>query len=345
VSLAAEILLQSWNVLLESAPFLLLGFAAAGCLHGLLSAQTVTAHLGRGRFGPVFKAALLGVPLPLCSCGVLPAAMGLKAKGATKAATLSFLVSTPESGVDSIALTYALMDPILTVARPLSAFLTAILAGISEAFFGRQEEPELEPAPPSLPLETPPLSSRLRMGFDFAFGSLIRDLAPWLAAGIVAAGAVTALVPEGWIEAHIGGGFSSMLAALALGVPMYICATASTPLAAALILKGLSPGAALVFLLSGPATNAASIVVLWRQLGWATTARYLASISVGALSMGLILNAVYDALGIQAASSLRPAAAESHSLDLFWVALLALAILRAFWSGRSPRGLAKPGFS
>jgi uncharacterized membrane protein YraQ (UPF0718 family) len=271
--------------------------------------------------------------------------MGLKAKGATKAATLSFLVSTPESGVDSIALTYALMDPILTVARPLSAFLTAILAGISEAFFGRQEEPELEPAPPSLPLETPPLSSRLRMGFDFAFGSLIRDLAPWLAAGIVAAGAVTALVPEGWIEAHIGGGFSSMLAALALGVPMYICATASTPLAAALILKGLSPGAALVFLLSGPATNAASIVVLWRQLGWATTARYLASISVGALSMGLILNAVYDALGIQAASSLRPAAAESHSLDLFWVALLALAILRAFWSGRSPRGLAKPGFS
>ncbi|GAB4270536.1 MAG: SO_0444 family Cu/Zn efflux transporter [Deferrisomatales bacterium] len=308
VDFAGRGLLESWEVLADAAPYLLFGFLAAGLIHGLVPTDLVAKHLGRGRFLPVLKAALFGIPLPLCSCGVLPAALGLRKKGASKGATVSFLVSTPETGVDSIALTYALMDPLMTLFRPLSAFVTAVVAGVAENLLGRDGEPAPpEPLPCGCADEAPashlPLRTRVRQGFRFAFRDLLGDLAPWLAAGFVLAGLISVLVPADFVSTHLGGGWLPRVVMLAVGIPLYMCATASTPIAAALLLKGLSPGAALVFLLAGPATNLASLTALLGTLGVAATARYLLSISVSALAMGTALDAVYSALGVSAGAA------------------------------------------
>lgn len=302
-----ESLAASWHVLADSAPYLLFGFLAAGVLHAFVSSEGVARHLGTGRIRPVVKAALFGIPLPLCSCGVLPAALGLRKKGASKGATVSFLVSTPETGVDSIALTYALMDPLMTVARPVAAFATAVAAGTVENLFGR-EEPAREPPPPACacgcreaPLpESAGRVARVREGLRYAFRDLLGDLAPWLAVGFLLAGLITVLLPAEFVQAHLGSGFVPLLAMLAVGIPLYMCATASTPIAAALVLKGLSPGAALVFLLAGPATNVASLTALAGTLGVRTTLRYLAAICAGALAAGAALDGVYGALGLSA---------------------------------------------
>jgi len=305
VEFLGSVLGQSWHLFADSAPYLLFGFLAAGLLHGFVSTEAVGRHLGRGRLGPVVKAALLGVPLPLCSCGVLPAALGLRRKGASKGATVSFLVSTPETGVDSIALTYALMDPLMTVARPVAAFATAVAAGAMESFLGK-DEPAMEP--PRLPCgcREEPLPAgagptrRVREGLRYAFGDLLGDLAGWLVGGFLLAGLISVLVPDTFIQAHLGSGPLPLFVMLLVGVPLYMCATASTPIAAALVLKGLSPGAALVFLLAGPATNLASVTALTGTLGVRSTARYLVAIAVGSLAAGFALDGLYGALGLSA---------------------------------------------
>lgn len=300
-----SVLAESWHILADSAPYLLFGLFAAGAIHAFVSAEGVARHLGNGKIRSVVKAALFGVPLPLCSCGVLPAALGLRRKGATKGATVAFLVSTPETGVDSISLTYALMDPVMTVARPVAALATAVAAGAAENLFGG-EGPAPEPPPTFCGCREAPLPgtagrvARARDGLRYAFGDLLGDLAPWLAVGFLGAGLITALVPQGFIETHLGSGFLPLLAMLVVGVPMYTCATAATPIAAALILKGLSPGAALVYLLAGPATSMASLTVVAGTLGIKTTLRYLAALSAGALAAGAALNGMYDALGLSA---------------------------------------------
>lgn len=326
MSLLLEILRQSWLVLLDAAPYLILGFLIAGLLHAFLPPGTVAAHLGRGRFAPILKASLWGIPLPLCSCGVLPAALGLRSKGASKGAVFSFLVSTPETGVDSIAVSYGLLGPVLTVARPLAALGTAFLAGVLELWFGKEEKVPAPKADFASIATRRGLAASVKEGLAFAFGDFYRGVVPWLALGLVAAGAVTALVPDGWIEAHLAGPWA-MPVALAAGIPLYVCATASTPIAAALLAKGLSPGAALVFLLSGPATNAASITVLARTFGVAATARYLGAIAAGSLAAGFALDALYPTLGAGLALP-APEAAESPLLGIACAALLAAAYVR-----------------
>ncbi len=305
VDFAGKVLLESWDVLADASPYLLFGFLAAAVIHGLVPTDVVARHLGRGRFLPVIKAALFGIPLPLCSCGVLPAALGLRKKGASKAATVSFLVSTPETGVDSIALTYALMDPLMTLLRPLSAFVTAVVAGVAESVFGKETDP-IERENPScgcgteVPTAAPSTAARLREGFRFAFRDLLGDLAPWLAVGFLLAGLISVLVPAEFVSTHLGEGFLPLLVMLVVGIPLYMCATASTPIAAALLLKGLSPGAALVFLLAGPATNLASLAALAGTLGIGATVRYVLAISFGALAMGAVADWTYQVLGLSA---------------------------------------------
>ncbi len=305
MEVVSNILSHTWAFWVEASPWLILGFVAAGLVHAFLSADFVATHLGKGKVWPVIKAAMLGIPLPLCSCGVLPAALGLNKKGASKGATLSFLISTPETGVDSMAVTYALMDPVMAVWRPFAALVSALIAGVSESFLGSESnnindaEPDRSCGCDDVAAPRGPVFKRMVKGVGFAFDDLLRDLLPWLLLGTFIAGTVSALVPEGWFEAALGGGFKPMLIMLVVGVPMYICATASTPVAAALMLKGLSPGAALVFLLVGPATNTASILALWKNLGAATTIRYLISLCVGALLMGYGLELVYPMLGME----------------------------------------------
>lgn len=331
LEVAAKIVYGSWGFLLESSPTLLLGFTAAGLLHVFVSASFVASHLGKGKVVPVLKAALLGMPLPLCSCGVLPAAMGLRSKGATKGATISFLVSTPENGADSIAITYALMGPAMAVARPVAAFVSAISAGLSEAAFERHTGPKTIGLGLGRSQESEPMGERIRHGFAYAFGEQMRDLAPWLAVGVLLAGIISALVPEGWIAANVGAGWGGRIAAFLLGIPMYVCATASTPIAAALMYKGLSPGAAMVLLLTGPATNAASLLPMRKMLGTATTVRYLAAITISTLLLGWLVDVTFSAFGLGVVLGEVNAAGESFGwLEYSSVTLLLLLTARAF---------------
>ncbi len=272
---------------------------------------------------------------------MLPAAVSLRKQGATNGATTAFLISTPESGVDSISVTYALMDPVMTVARPASAFITAFAAGITENLFSYSKN-----GPPVVPDLTCPIDGccdgihcapevhrrhhtfgeKLKAGLRFTVGDLWADMAAWFFFGLILAGLISVLIPEEAFGRYLGSGLPAMLLMLAVGIPLYICASASTPIAAALILKGVSPGAALVFLLAGPATNMASITVLAGVLGKRATGIYIAAIAVCSVLLGLALDQVYAALGVSA----QAAAGQAAEIVPHWVqwvsALLVVAI-------------------
>lgn len=305
----------SWHMLLESSVFILFGLLVGGLLKVFMSPEYVVTHLGTGRFKPVFKAALLGIPIPLCSCGVLPAAASLKKQGANNGATTAFLVSTPESGVDSISISWALLDPLMTLFRPLSAFISAFVAGAAENLVNPPGPADTVQADQSCTVDNccdgtscspddhlhhHSLTEKLAAGLRYAVTELWSDLAVSFFIGIILAGLITVLIPDDFFHMYLGGGFKSMLLMLVVGVPLYICATASTPVAAAFILKGVSPGAALVFLLVGPATNIASLSMLNGLLGKRATTVYLISISIISVLCGLVLDQVYSVLGISA---------------------------------------------
>ena len=310
LSFLAEAAQASWTLLNQAAFYILFGLLVGGLLKTFLSPAYVAKHLGKGRFSSVFKAALLGIPIPLCSCGVLPAAATLKKQGANNGAVAAFLISTPESGVDSISMTWALLDPVMTVARPVAAFISAAAAGLLENCISFKPPQAAPPSPfrmagaaaPAEPAPPQGIAAKLKAGVQYMVNDLWPDIAGWFFIGIIAGGVITALVPDEIFSNWLGGGLSSMLLMLAVGIPLYICASASTPIAAAFILKGASPGTALVFLLAGPATNITSITVLIGILGKRATALYLLSIAVVSVLCGLIVDAVYLSLGITAAA-------------------------------------------
>lgn len=337
-----------WHMLVEMAPYMCLGFLMAGLLHVFVNPKIILRFLGRGKIKSVLYATLLGIPLPLCSCGVLPATAGLKKQGATDGASMSFLIATPETGVDSIAVTYALLDPIMTIFRPLAAFVTSIAAGLTQNFFGKtyndsdvQMEPDLSckidnccdgiNCPAEVHRRHHSLFEKLKVALKYGFGEILDDISKWLVLGIVIAGAITVLVPDSFMKTYLDGGISSMLIMLVIGIPFYICATSSTPIAAALILKGVSPGAALVFLLAGPATNAATISVVYGLFKKRATVIYLASIAISAIFMGLLLDKVYAGFKITA-SSVAGEAGEiiPHWMGGIFAVLLAILILNSF---------------
>jgi uncharacterized membrane protein YraQ (UPF0718 family) len=323
LSFALSVMQEAWHMLTDASVYVLFGLLVGGMLKMFLSPAYVAHHLGKGRFKSVVKAALFGIPIPLCSCGVLPAAAYLKKQGANNGATTAFLISTPESGVDSISISYALLDPIMTIARPLAAFLTALVAGFSENIMNPPQA--AGSAAPDLrcqidnccsgancsPVEHAAhhsLLEKMTAGLRYAKDELWGDLAGWFFLGLLAAGLITVLVPDEQISIYLGGGLSAMLLMLVFGIPLYICATASTPIAAAMILKGVSPGAALVFLLVGPATNITSMSVLLGLLGKRATALYLLAIAVVSVGCGLLLDFVYLQFGISAKAAVGQAA-------------------------------------
>lgn len=341
--------INAWQLLLEASVFVLFGLVVSGLLRVFLSPHAVVRHFGQGRFRSVFKAALLGIPIPLCSCGVLPAAVAMKKQGANNGATTAFLISTPESGVDSIAVTWALLDPLMTVARPVSAFVTAVAAGIAENLFSYRSE-AADPAPPDLKcpvdgccdgLDCDPethrnhhnLWEKIRAGLGYAFTDVWQDMAGWFFVGLLLAGAISALVPDDVLVRYLGGGLPAMLLMLAFGIPFYICATASTPIAAALILKGVSPGAALVFLLAGPATNMASLTVLTGVLGKRATAIYLLAIALCSVLLGWSLDVIYSATGMSAQALVGEAAEIMPSWSQ-WAGAIGLLLISAMPAGR-----------
>lgn len=312
MGIVVDISRETWHLLLESSLYILLGLLVSGLLRIFLSPDAVATHLARGRFASVFKAAFFGIPIPLCSCGVLPAAAGLKKQGANNGATTAFLIATPESGVDSIAITYALLDPIMTVVRPVAAFVMAVVAGISENLSAPPKPNEIKAnlscpvdgccdgidCPPETHKKHHSFRQKISAGIGYAFGDIWADLVGWFSIGLILAGLIAALVPEDVLSFYLGGGLLAMVLMLLAGIPLYICATASTPIAAALILKGVSPGAALVFLLAGPATNIAALTVLFSILGRRATAIYLVTIAVLSVTFGLAVDFLYAFLNV-----------------------------------------------
>ncbi|MGJ8663834.1 MAG: SO_0444 family Cu/Zn efflux transporter [Marinicella sp.] len=292
-----DFLQQFWLLLLDAAPWLVLGLIIGGLFKSMIPSQFLAKHLSGNGGLSIIKAALLGAPLPLCSCGVIPAAMALRQSGAGKPATTSFLVSTPETGIDSVTVTYAMMGPLMAIIRPISALFSAITTGLMVLLFDQENQSTMT-APKqssccgsnSASEEKPiPVKQAIFDGLRYAFVDLYLSILKWLLIGLVFAALVQTLVPTDWLI-YWGQSAWAMLVMLLIGIPMYVCATASTPLAAGFLMAGISPGAVLVFLLAGPATNMATLGVVAEQLGKRTMLIYLLSIMSTALFSGWLVN-------------------------------------------------------
>jgi uncharacterized protein len=334
---------ETVNILNESAIFLLLGFGLAGVLHVLLRRTPGFTRLLASKGGrSVALAALFGAPLPLCSCGVVPAGLTLLRQGASKGATVSFLISAPETDITSILLTYGLLGPVMAIVRPLAAIVTAIAAGLVTNVVDRWEPGKGEAGgtctsedcckeeDPEYTAQKGPIWNALHYGFVRFFDDIIGSLL----LGVFLGGLITALLPRLGLVQPAGNSLLTMLLMLAIGIPMYVCATASTPIAAGLIASGISPGAALVFLLAGPATNLGSLLVLAKYLGRPILAAYLCSIAVTSILMGLCLDALISRVWIKAA--VQTGAAEEGPAGLVRIAgSIALLLLACMSLGRS----------
>jgi HflK protein len=344
---------ETWNIFKQASGFLLFGFLIAGLIAVLVPERLLARLFRKGKVRSVVWASTIGAPLPLCSCGVVPAALALRRQGATPGATVAFLIATPETGADSIALTYALMDPITTVARPVAAVSTAVTAGICTNLLGMRvpEGPDAQAGHAHEQLSSAPhIHGHERAGsegisqartirtrtveatkqiYRYAFRQLLDDISYWILLGIVLSAVVAAALPPVVFEKYLGNELTSMLVMLLIGIPIYVCASEATPVAAALVMKGLNPGAALVFLLAGPATNIGSLVLLSRFLGARITAIYLASIVVVSLAAGFALNWVYRAWGIDPRATFGAATALFPEWFKITSALLLISLLVA----------------
>lgn len=339
------VLYESLGLLYAMSPYLLFGFLFAGILHAFISLDWIARHLGRSSFGSVIKAVILGIPLPLCSCGVIPAAVMLNKKGASRGAVTSFLIATPITGVDSIFATYSLMGFFFAVFRVIASSVTAIIAGLLGNLILKGET-----APADLTaLEThhccEPGSececechrgawARVRETLRYAFVELLGDIWRWLVIGLLIGGLIAYFVPASFVERYLGSQILSMLVMLIVGIPMYVCSTGSLPIAAALMLKGMSPGAAMVFLLAGPATNAVTITVVSRELGKGATVIYVLTIAVMSIVSGFALNQIWYSLGLtmrhmKPGMAMIPHWAEVASAVVF-VALIVHVVVRGF---------------
>ncbi|MFG0258313.1 MAG: SO_0444 family Cu/Zn efflux transporter [Phycisphaerales bacterium JB043] len=312
-------------MLLESGSWLIVGFGLAGVVHTLMPMDWIRRQLGRDGFGSVFKAALLGIPLPLCSCSVIPMAASIRREGASKGATASFTVSTPETGAETIALTWGILGPVIAIARPISALATAIAAGVGINALDRdvrvaQSEPVesccSSEKTASCCVETEPTTccgsekdescchtsseasegvvAKLMEAFRWGYVRMPADIGVLFVVGLAISALVAASVPSGWIESHVGTGIVPKLAMLVVGLPIYVCAAASTPVAASLIVAGLTPGAAMVFLLAGPATNTATMSWLLKDLGVRSLAIYLIVIAVVSVLVGVAIDVIWS---------------------------------------------------
>lgn len=330
-------------VALSAAPWLLLGLFVSGLIKALLPEAVLKRWVGDEGLAGISRAAVIGAPLPLCSCGAIPTAMTLHRAGAGRGPTTAFLVGTPGIGVDSLALSYALLGPFMMIARAVGAIFTAIVTGVLVAAGGRNMKREQAGAASCGSscrtdsdhchehggAHAQGLGLRLRAGMNYAFDDLLEDIGPWLLGGLLIAGALIAFLPPQALASH-GSGLPAMLLMAVIGVPLYICAAAATPVAAGMLLAGVSPGTVLVFLLAGPITSAATLALLRREFGTVGLGCYLLGIITSAITVGLVVDSLIGATGIDviaqagAAAELLPA----------WFEVSALALL--LWFGTGP---------
>lgn len=289
-------MLQSLLSMLNSmSPYILLGFLIAGLIHVFVPRAAMSRHLSGSGWKPALKAALLGVPLPLCSCGVLPTAISMRRNGASRGASASFLIATPQTGVDSIAATWSLLGPAFAVVRPVAALITAVAGGTFVSRYDKENDAvecgscdiEAVEADRNMPNN---FFGRVADALRYGFVNLVGSIGGWLVVGLLIAAVITVYVPDDFFTVLGRTPILSMLVALVVAVPMYVCATGSIPIALALVLKGLSPGTAFVLLMAGPAVNFASYTLVSREMGHRAAAAYLGSIIIGALGFGLVID-------------------------------------------------------
>lgn len=314
------------DLFIESAPWLLLGLLIAGIMHELVPVNLLQKHMGSNSFTSIAKAAVIGAPLPLCSCGVIPAALGLRRSGASKASTVSFLVATPETGVDSVSVSYALLGPVFAVVRPFAAIFSAIYAGVLVKCFDKEveantkgealdeessccstkktsccvSESSTSTSPSDVSAKPGSSVSKLTKALvqtkrvlAFSSGKLLADITFWLMLGLGMAALIQTFVPTDFLT-QWGDGFLAMLVMALIGIPMYICATASTPLALGFLVAGLSPGAVLVFLLAGPATNVSTMGMIGKEMGKRTLVLYIFAVISASILLGYGLNYLFQ---------------------------------------------------
>ena len=291
-----------WHLLCEMAPYLLLGFFIAGLLQAFVPRSMFSRHLAGNDWRSVVKAALLGIPLPLCSCGVIPTTAALRREGASKGAATSFLIATPQTGVDSIMATYSVMGPAFAIIRPIAALVTSFFGGcLVNRFDADAQCGANSNCASNSTLNTPhstlntqhsslSFAQRMKSALEYGFVEMLQDVGKWLFIGLLLAALITVAVPTQFFEIFSGNTLVSMLLVLLVAIPMYLCATGSIPIAVSLMIKGLSPGTALVMLMAGPASNMASILVVRKIMGRRTLGIYLASIIAGSIICGLAMD-------------------------------------------------------
>ena len=375
MTILLNVFYEIWVLVCEMAPYLLLGFLLAGLMHEFVPKSLSRRYLSGRSMKSVLWAALFGVPLPLCSCGVIPTAMGLRREGAGKGATIAFLIATPQTGVDSIVATYSLMGLPFALIRPLVAMVTAVMGGWlvnatdneilavrspqkheeehHGCCCGEHHEEEHHDCCCGKHHEEKHshgcccgehkrnIWHRLWDAMTYAFVEMMGDIGKWLLVGLAVAGIITALVPDTWFAVFQGNSLLSILFVLLLSIPMYLCATGSIPIAVALMLKGLTPGAALVLLMAGPASNAASIVLIRKELGWRTLMVYLSSLVLGAVVFGLAIDLLLPEAWFTQALHLTDHGCEEGPglFSIVSTLVLALLLLNAFspvkvWKGK-----------
>jgi uncharacterized membrane protein YraQ (UPF0718 family) len=327
MSAFADFIANFFFLFTEAAPFLLIGLLLAGVIQTLIPKQWIEKALGKD--ASVATAAVIGAPIPLCSCSVIPTAMGIRRAGASKASTASFMVATPETGVDSVGVTLALMGPVMAIIRPVAAIGSAITAGLLVRWWDTETPPKAEPVVKSCcsgngcntqaPAE-PALKEKLKTAVHYGFGKLLADFMNWLLIGLFFAALVQTFVPPSFF-AQYGSGIFAMIAMVVISIPMYICATASTPIAVGLMLSGISPGAALVFMMAGPATNIATLMVIKNELGMRSLVAYLTGVIGSAIAFGLLTDAFLSAQAINIQVN---TGEHSHLLETLYTASAAL---------------------
>jgi uncharacterized membrane protein YraQ (UPF0718 family)/copper chaperone CopZ len=329
-----EFLSELVFILEEMAPYLLMGFIFAGLLHLLFPKKKVRKYMGKNNFSSVFNSSLLGVPLPLCSCGVIPTGISFYRHGASKASTVSFLISTPQTGIDSIFVTYSLLGLPFAIIRPIVAFITGLFGGVLTR---KIDTAPPDPADQENDKEDEIYSGffpKIREMFRYSFIEFLQDISNWLVIGLIIAALISVFVPNDFFADKLPGNITGMLLILVLAIPVYICATASVPVAAVLILKGLSPGAALVLLMAGPATNAATMTMIGKVLGKKTLIAYLGAIITGALLSGMFIDYFLPAKWFMLSGHLDHAGINHEMLPLWLKAgsaiLLALLIMNGY---------------
>ncbi len=349
-----KIVEESWKVLLDMSPYLIFGFFIAGILSVYISEKFIQKHLGGGDTLSVVKSSFFGVPLPLCSCGVIPVGISLKENGASNGSAISFLISTPQTGVDSIMVTYSLLGPVYAIYRPIVAFISGVFGGVLVNIFGDEkitdntkENPEVKSncyssekiekkisccSAKKIEKETSCCSSKKNdqttsccssekndkttsccagktedtlknknkfiKAMKYGFYTLPKDIGKSLALGIILAGIIAYVIPPNFFAEYLQNEFAAMFVMLIFGIPLYVCSTSSVPVAASLITAGISPGAALVFLMTGPATNAATITTIWKSMGRKIAMIYLSAIIITSFLSGYILNLLYEKIDI-----------------------------------------------